>query len=107
MISLCHACLVQEVARLVHEARPDILVHGHSHKYSLERREGVLHINPGSAGPARFRLPRTAALLELHPKVRVPCAPCHWASWVCCIIVRGKLSGPTCRIWLLNPASNA
>ena len=51
------------------EAQPHILVHGHSHIYRSGWHEGVLHINPGSAGPARFKLPRTAALLELHPKV--------------------------------------
>ena len=54
---------------------PDIVVHGHTHKYSVKEEEGILFINPGSAGPARFKLPRTAAVLELQPKVCIftPC----------------------------------
>ncbi|CAK0787520.1 hypothetical protein CVIRNUC_010740 [Coccomyxa viridis] len=47
---------------------PDIVVHGHTHKYSVKEEGGILFINPGSAGPARFKLPRTAAVLELQPK---------------------------------------
>ncbi len=34
-----------------------VVVSGHSHKPLLEQREGVLFINPGSAGPRRFKLP--------------------------------------------------
>jgi uncharacterized protein len=34
-----------------------VVVSGHSHKPSLERRQGVLFVNPGSAGPRRFKLP--------------------------------------------------
>jgi putative phosphoesterase len=34
-----------------------VLVSGHSHAPSIERRDGVLRVNPGSAGPRRFRLP--------------------------------------------------
>ncbi|KND58532.1 putative phosphoesterase [Candidatus Paraburkholderia schumanniana] len=43
----------------------DVVVTGHSHKPSIERRDGVLFVNPGSAGPRRFRLPVTLALLEI------------------------------------------
>ncbi len=35
----------------------DVVVAGHSHRPLVERRTGVLHVNPGSAGPRRFRLP--------------------------------------------------
>jgi len=42
----------------------DIVVFGHSHRPSAEVEDGVLWVNPGSAGPRRFHLPRTAALLE-------------------------------------------
>ena len=38
---------------------------GHSHKPVIERRGGVLFLNPGSAGPRRFRLPVTVATLTL------------------------------------------
>jgi len=37
------------------------VVFGHSHRPSLEQREGVLYVNPGSAGPRRFELPVTVA----------------------------------------------
>ena len=41
------------------------VISGHSHRPSLCRREGVLFLNPGSAGPRRFRLPVSAAILYL------------------------------------------
>jgi putative phosphoesterase len=34
-----------------------VVVSGHSHKPSVERRDGILYVNPGSAGPRRFKLP--------------------------------------------------
>lgn len=43
----------------------DIVVTGHSHKPLIERRAGVLFVNPGSAGPRRFKLPITLALLDI------------------------------------------
>lgn len=42
-----------------------IVVSGHSHKPAHEERDGVLYINPGSAGPRRFQLPITLARLDL------------------------------------------
>jgi putative phosphoesterase len=39
------------------------LVFGHSHKPKVEQRAGVLHVNPGSAGPRRFKLPIAAGEL--------------------------------------------
>jgi uncharacterized protein len=41
-----------------------IVVSGHSHKPSQSERGGVLYINPGSAGPRRFRLPVSVAMLD-------------------------------------------
>jgi len=46
-------------------ARVDVVVYGHSHQPSAVKREGVLYLNPGSAGPRRFSLPVTVALLRL------------------------------------------
>ena len=43
----------------------DIVISGHSHRPGIERSGGVLFLNPGSAGPRRFRLPVTAATLHL------------------------------------------
>ena len=34
-----------------------VVVSGHSHKPLVERRNGVLYVNPGSSGPRRFKLP--------------------------------------------------
>ena len=42
-----------------------VVVFGHSHVPSAENRDGVLYLNPGSAGPRRFRLPVTVALLRV------------------------------------------
>ena len=42
-----------------------IVVSGHSHKPGRSERDGVVFINPGSAGPRRFNLPITVARLDL------------------------------------------
>ena len=41
----------------------DVIVSGHSHKPHAYWRDHVLYVNPGSAGPRRFRLPVSAAEL--------------------------------------------
>lgn len=43
----------------------DVIVSGHSHKPRIERLGGVLYVNPGSAGPRRFKLPVTVATLRI------------------------------------------
>jgi putative phosphoesterase len=43
-----------------------MVVSGHSHKPSRSEREGVLYLNPGSAGPRRFDLPITVARIDLN-----------------------------------------
>ena len=45
----------------------DVVIAGHSHKPKVERRAGLLLLNPGSAGPRRFHLPITVARLTLGP----------------------------------------
>jgi uncharacterized protein len=42
-----------------------VVVSGHSHKPLVERRDGVLYVNPGSAGPRRFKLPISVAELVI------------------------------------------
>ena len=37
------------------------VIYGHSHRPAIEDRNGVLFLNPGSAGPRRFNLPVTLA----------------------------------------------
>jgi uncharacterized protein len=41
------------------------VVSGHSHRPSIHFREGVLYLNPGSAGPRRFTLPVTVARVDV------------------------------------------
>jgi len=41
------------------------VIAGHSHQPRIERRDGVLYLNPGSAGPRRFRLPIAIAWLAV------------------------------------------
>jgi putative phosphoesterase len=41
------------------------VIFGHSHKPSIETRDGVLWLNPGSAGPRRFDLPVSVARVRV------------------------------------------
>lgn len=43
----------------------DMIVSGHSHMPKIQPKEGVVFLNPGSAGPRRFRLPTTIATVDL------------------------------------------
>ena len=42
-----------------------VVVYGHSHRPAIDVKNGVLYINPGSAGPRRFKLPVTVARLRI------------------------------------------
>ena len=51
---------------------PELVVHGHSHRPGASRIGDTLFVNPGSAGPRRFSLPRSAAMLDVRGRdVRV------------------------------------
>ncbi|GKS60029.1 phosphoesterase [Nitrospira sp.] len=54
-------------ARYLDRVRPDICVFGHTHRPFSTWRGTAFLFNPGSAGPKRFRLPRTVGLLRLFP----------------------------------------
>ncbi|MEO7728511.1 MAG: metallophosphoesterase family protein [Burkholderiales bacterium] len=41
------------------------VISGHSHRPSIDERDGVLYINPGSAGPRRFTLPVSLGFIEI------------------------------------------
>jgi uncharacterized protein len=43
----------------------EVVVSGHSHKPSVERKNGVVYLNPGSAGPRRFSLPVSVGLITV------------------------------------------
>jgi len=44
----------------------DVVISGHSHSPKINHRDNVLYINPGSAGPRRFKLPVAVASLKIH-----------------------------------------
>jgi len=43
----------------------DVVIAGHSHQPKIEQVNGVLYLNPGSAGRRRFKLPISLALLDI------------------------------------------
>lgn len=59
--------LVHDIADVPAEldAGVKLVITGHSHKPSMEWRDEVLYLNPGSAGRRRFKLPVTLAILEV------------------------------------------
>jgi len=54
---------VKELASASDVTSFDVVISGHSHRPSIETRDGILFLNPGSAGPRRFSLPVTVAKL--------------------------------------------
>ena len=64
----CHLYMLHSLDDLdlnPHAAGIGVVIYGHSHKPSIEHRQGVLYLNPGSAGPRRFNLPITYARLRI------------------------------------------
>lgn len=60
--------VIHDIAQLDIDPRAEgvhAVVSGHSHLPSVTEREGVLYVNPGSAGPRRFKLPIAAAELAI------------------------------------------
>jgi uncharacterized protein len=57
--------VVHDLHDLVLPVDARVVVCGHSHKPSVEERDGVLYVNPGSAGPRRFKLPISAGELRI------------------------------------------
>ncbi len=43
----------------------EVVVYGHSHQPKMEEKNGVLYLNPGSAGPRRFTLPVSVGRLQM------------------------------------------
>ena len=50
---------------LLEAEKPRVVVSGHSHEALLAVKDGMLFFNPGSAGPARFKLKPAAGLLTV------------------------------------------
>jgi putative phosphoesterase len=49
-----------------------VIVSGHSHQPSVRERGGVVYVNPGSAGPRRFKLPISVGELEISGTIITP-----------------------------------
>ena len=61
-------CVVHDIGTLSLDpavAGIDIVIYGHSHKPAVDWKGGVLYLNPGSAGPKRFHLPISMAILSI------------------------------------------
>ena len=60
------------------ERRVAVVISGHSHKPSIIDRDGVLFVNPGSAGPRRFKLPVAVGKLRIaNGKLRAEVVELH------------------------------
>ncbi|MEI5998696.1 metallophosphoesterase family protein [Paraburkholderia bengalensis] len=56
---------IADVPRNVREEGARVVVTGHSHKPLVVERDGLLLVNPGSAGPRRFKLPISVGMLTV------------------------------------------
>lgn len=65
-----HGSPTPELLRQAHPGA-DIIVYGHTHRPLVDRSRGILVINPGSAGAARFGVPPSVAILTLEEEVTV------------------------------------
>lgn len=57
--------IIQELAIDPQANGIQVVISGHTHKPSLYEKAGVLYLNPGSAGPRRFKLPIAVAQLHI------------------------------------------
>lgn len=62
---------IQSLNLDAHAAGIKVVVYGHSHMPAINEKRGVLYLNPGSAGPRRFKLPITVAHLRIDGKKTV------------------------------------
>jgi uncharacterized protein len=56
---------LHDVAPAPEQQGIQVVVTGHSHKPAVKKERGVLFVNPGSAGPRRFKLPISLGFLEI------------------------------------------
>jgi hypothetical protein len=64
--------LTKEGRAFLDRVKPDLCVFGHTHQPRIERLGGTLLVNPGSAGPRRFRLPRGIGLVTIEGGIATP-----------------------------------
>lgn len=60
-----HVLHILERLKPTDGARSRVVIYGHTHRPLIETRDGVLFVNPGSAGPRRFSLPVTVGFLTV------------------------------------------
>jgi putative phosphoesterase len=61
---------VHDLRRQPPASAVQVVISGHSHSPQAREEAGVLYLNPGSAGPRRFRLP--VCIAHLHIERRIP-----------------------------------
>ena len=44
----------------------DLVIYGHSHKFSNEKIDNIVYLNPGACGRKRFSLPLSMAIVEIN-----------------------------------------
>ena len=59
---------LHEIADDPVEGKMSVVISGHSHQPSVVKRDEILFVNPGSAGPRRFKLPVSVARINLAEK---------------------------------------
>ena len=64
--------LIHDVKQLGRTPDVHVIVSGHSHKPTVVWRDGVLFLNPGSAGRRRFKLPVTIARIRVSGRTLEP-----------------------------------
>ncbi|HEX2911322.1 MAG TPA: metallophosphoesterase family protein [Chloroflexia bacterium] len=66
-VEACRILVIHDLKELKGEySGYQVIISGHSHKPALRRQDGVMLLNPGGAGPRRFKLPLGVALLEIN-----------------------------------------
>lgn len=73
MVTLAGSTTIAYLVHSIHDLDIDpvvagvaLVVSGHSHSPTLEERDGVTYLNPGSVGARRFRLPVSMAFITVH-----------------------------------------
>lgn len=57
--------VIHDLAEFDSFAACDVVISGHAHRPEFYTEEGILYVNPGSAGPRRFKLPISVGFLEI------------------------------------------
>lgn len=64
-VTICIVHDLHDLGCTPEESGIKVVITGHSHRPLMKMENGVLYVNPGSAGPRRFRLPVSIGFLEI------------------------------------------